>query len=382
MLFFGCQRPAPVSAKHDQVSEQPFAAPGDTVPQARDADDAARFLAGLPGKPGSGFLPLEENAAWKEHRQLMDAAWASADEKLIHGLHEFQQSELSAPALERNILFYPFSGPDALTATICFPKSPAFVMVALEPAGTLPTVKQLTKKPMAQYLGAVRETVASELGRSFFITREMDRMFRGQVTDGLVVPTLLLLVRTEHTILGLKFVRINEQGQVADRPEGAPVQAEYANKGFELEFRNDTDQSTHRLYYFSLNLQDNRLQGNAGFLHYVNSMPATTTMLKATSYMTHHAEFSVIRDLVVNHSAAVFQDDSGVPFHFFAAGQWNLQLYGEYTRPYGSFRWLEQPDLRKAYQAGTVRPLSLRLGYGFGKVTSNLLLAKRVTSAP
>ena len=44
----------------------------------------------------------------------MDEAWATADEKLIHGLREFQQSELSAPPLERDVLFYPFSGPDAL----------------------------------------------------------------------------------------------------------------------------------------------------------------------------------------------------------------------------------------------------------------------------
>jgi hypothetical protein len=29
-----------------------------------------------------------------------------------------------------------------------------------------------------------------------------------------------------------------------------------------------------------------------------------------------------------------------------------VQLYGDYRRPYGSFRWFEQPDLRKAYESG------------------------------
>ena len=33
---------------------------------------------------------------------------------------------------------------------------------------------------------------------------------------------------------------------------------------------------------------------------------------------------------------------------------------------------------QKAYLAGSVKPLSLRLGYGFAKITSNLLLAKRL----
>ena len=83
---------------------------------------------------------------------------------------------------------------------------------------------------------------------------------------------------------------------------------------------------------------------------------------------------------MVDYSAAIFQDDSGVPYHFFSPDTWKVQLYGEYTKPYGSFAFLEQPDLRKAYLAGGVKPLSLRLGYGFGKVTSNLLLAKRITA--
>ena len=84
---------------------------------------------------------------------------------------------------------------------------------------------------------------------------------------------------------------------------------------------------------------------------------------------------------MVDYSAAVFQDDSGVPYHFFDPGKWNVQLYGEYTKPYGSFAWLEQADLRKAYLAGGVKHLTLRLGYGFGKVTSKLLLAKKVPTA-
>jgi hypothetical protein len=103
--------------------------------------------------------------------------------------------------------------------------------------------------------------VASELGKSFFVTREMDRQFRGQITDGLLVPVLLLLVRTEHTVLGFKYVRLDEQGQIVDRPGNAHVEAKYANKGFVIEFRTDADKSIHRLYYLSLNLDNKHLAG-------------------------------------------------------------------------------------------------------------------------
>jgi hypothetical protein len=378
VLFLGCQKtPAPSVAKA-AAAEPSAPAWTDTVPSEREVDDTARFLAGMPGNTGSKFSEMEADPAWKEHRRLMDAAWSRADEKLIRGLREFQQSELSDSSFVRNELFYPFSGPDSLTATLCFPQSPTYFMVALEPAGTLPSRAHLEKKKMSEYLEAMRTTVASELGKSFFVTREMDRQFRGQVTDGLLVPMLLLLVRTQHTVLGYKYQRLDEEAKIVDRPGGVPVEAKYANKGFVVEFRNDADQSIHRIYYFSINLDNKHLAGNAGFNRYVTTMPPHTTMLKATSYMPHHDEFSAIRELVVDHSAVVFQDDSGIPFHLFTPDQWKLQLYGEYTKPYGSFAFLEQPDLRKAYLAGGVKPLSLRLGYGFGKVTSNLLLARRI----
>ncbi len=384
VLLVGCQKaePSPTVAKTVKAAELPTPNWGDTLPHERTADDTARFLAGMPGNPGSAFSPMETDPAWQEHRQLMDAAWAKADEKLIHGLKEFQQSELSAPPLDKQELFYPFSGPDVLTATLCFPHVDTFFLAALEPAGTLPTEQTLQKKKASEYLGAIRTTVASELGKSFFVTREMDSQFRGQVTDGLLIPMLLLLVRTEHTILGYKFARIDEQGQIVDRPGGVPVEAKYANKGFVVEFSTDTDKSIHRLYYFSLNLDNPHLKGNAGFMTYATNMPPHTTMLKATSYMTHHNEFSTVRDLVVDHSAAVFQDDTGVPYRLFTPDKWKVQLYGEYTKPFTPFEYMAQADLRKAYAAGGVKPLSMRLGYGFGKITSNLLLAQRTDVAP
>lgn len=380
LLLLGCEKtPAPSVAKAAATSDAPPKW-SDTIAPDREADDTARFLAGMPGTSGSPFAALESDAAWKTHHQLMDAAWERADEKLIRGLHEFQKSELSDEPFAQHVLFYPFSGPDALTATICFPQAPTYNFVALEPAGSVPTKDELEKRNLGEYLSGIRTTVASELGKSFFVTREMDSQFRGQITDGLLVPVLLLLVRTQHTVLGYKYVRLDEQGQVIDRPGNAHVESKYANKGFAIEFREDGDKSIHRLYYLSLNLDNKHLAGNTGFLQFVKTMPEHTTLLKATSYMTHHDEFSTIRSLVVDYSAAIFQDDSGVPYHFFSPDTWKVQLYGEYTKPYGSFAFLEQPDLRKAYVAGGVKPLSLRLGYGFGKVTSNLLLAKRLTA--
>ncbi len=307
----------------------------------------------------------------------MDEAWGNAETGLIDGLREFQKQQLDSASLRSSTVFYPFGGPDSLNLTVLFPQSPVYVIVGLEPAGTLPGVAKIEKADLATYLSQTRATTASVLGRSFFITREMDRQFRGQITDGLMVPILHLLVRTHHTILGFRYVRIDEQNQVIERATTYKAPGRFGNKGVEIEFKTDSDRSVHKLYYFAVNLSNERLRENAPFQAYMSHLNHPTTFFKATSYMMHRANFSLIRDLVLSDSGAILQDDSGIPFRFFRHDSWNVELYGEYTQPYGSFRWLAQPELRKAYQASGPKPLPMRIGYGYSKVASNLLLATR-----
>src|SRR5437764_15332876 len=69
----GCSHTAPTAAE-----AKPEVKAVDLVPQRRDADDTARFLAGMPGKPGSPFGDLENTEAWKENRRLLDEAWSGA----------------------------------------------------------------------------------------------------------------------------------------------------------------------------------------------------------------------------------------------------------------------------------------------------------------
>ncbi len=373
ILLSGCSAPRQVAAE-----SLPKEQAADLVPHSREANDVARFLSGMPGTPGSPYAALEENEVWKEHRRIVDAAWQQAEREQLPGLRKFQADELSAPAIASRTVFYPFSGPDSLTAALYFPHNPLYVMVALEPAGTLPTERQIALKQTPEYLSAIRETMASELGRSFFITRQMDRQFRGQVTDGLLVPILQLLVRSGHTIVGFRYVRLDETGQVIDRAPDYHASTRYGNKGVEIEFQNDADGSVHHLFYFSVNLSNDRLRENTPFQLYLSHLTGAVSMLKATSYMPHHPGFSMISDALLRSSDAILQDDSGLPFKEFAPEQWKVQLYGDYNQPYGSFRWMEQPDLREAYKTSSPKALPMHVGYGFKRITSNLQLATRL----
>jgi hypothetical protein len=373
LVTIACNRPAAETgaAPAQPPPPQLFFEP---APAGRDAEDVGRFLAGLPGASGSPFFGLEELEDWKAHRLALDRAWSRIQAQEIAAMKQFQSQELSGAAISKAIVFYPFSGPDALILTVFFPRSPAYVMVGLEPPGTLPAPEKLAQKDLERYLEAVRSTVHSELHRSFFITREMDRQFRGQVSDGLLPTILHLLVRTGHTVIGHRHVRLDPNGRVVERP----VQERGGrNHGVQIDFRAEADQSVHQLFYFSVNLSDARLRQNEPFLRFLSRLEGPAAFLKATSYLIHRQEFSIIRQQLLDKSVAILQDDSGIPYRFFEPSLWRVQLYGAYDRPYGSFRWLQQPDLNKAYATQSPKPLGFHIGYGFARIPSNLLLAVR-----
>jgi len=378
----GCGHSAPPAADSTEKKDLTPAAPA-PVPEKRDADDVARFLAGVPGNPGSPFAELEGSEAWKAHQARLDAWWKRAEGTLIAGLRNFGKSEFADPASHDAIVYYPFSGPDALFPTVCFPNNSTYVLVALEPSGTLPSLEKLSRKQdLAGYLDATRETMDSVLERSFFNTREMDRQFRGQVTDGLLLPILEVLVRRHNTILGFRYTRLDDDGKLIERDLSYKPRTPYGDKGVQIKYRSDEDQSVHQMYYLTINLDDEHLKANPQFVKYSASLKGSVTLLKATSYMTHNDEFSTIRGLILANSQVVLQDDSGIPFHFFSPDAWKVQLFGEYTHPFGSFRYRIQKDLQKAYQDPGTRPLPFRIGYGYGKVNSNLQLARRTAPAP
>ncbi len=139
-----------------------------------------------------------------------------------------------------------------------------------------------------------------------------------------------------------------------------------------------SETNPRRIYYFSINLGNSRFATNESFKGFLAQQARIVSMFKSTSYMPHRADFSAIREQVLQRSIAVVQDDSGIPFKYYEPAKWNRQLYGQYTKPYGSFRNLVQPDLQKAFaDKASVKSLAFNIGYGFNRIPSNLLIARK-----
>lgn len=368
------------SCQADHGAPRSTAHPRQEARAGNPADDAARFLAGLPGRDGSPYKELENTPAWQQHATDMQALWDKFEDKREPAMERFAQTELKVAGGESRAVWYPFSGADALTMLTFFPGRKTYVMAALEPPGLIPEPGRFAAEALDQELPAIAGTLSSLLGKSFFVTKEMDKQLRGQVTDGVTEPLLILLARSGYRVNGFEYIQLDKEGRVAPRVPG-PKRSEFGlNRGIRLDIEPEKGGPAASLYYISLNLDDNHMKNNPGFAAYVATLGQPDTLLKATSYMLHSEQFTRIRNLILEQSGSILQDDSGIPWKYFAAGPWEVQLYGEYIKPYGdSFQFRKQPDLRAVYetQKDHVKPLNFRIGYGAGRVTSNLQLARR-----
>jgi hypothetical protein len=365
-------------SSHPQGAERP-AVPAFSVPHQPDADHVGRYLGGMVAQDGSPFSGMLSTQAWQDHRREFDTLWDKFGQVRRPMLERFQKRELSFPQLQRPTVFYPFGGPDILTASIFFPAARTFVLVGLEPPGSLPTRDLVESKHPEEYLPRIRRTVYSLLHRSFFITEAMDKQIRGQITDGVLPLLLIQLVRTGHTVLGYQHVEIDPSGNLVPwRTHNGPP-ATHGNRGVVIEYRGDGQKEAKQVIYLSVNLHNRAFSTNTAFRKFMEGRQPVATFFKAASYLPHQKGFSQIRDYVLQISSGVIQDDTGIPFRYWDPSKWDVQLYGQYTKPYGSFRFMVQPDLRKAYSEGSakVKPLGFYIGYGYGRAPSAMIRALR-----
>jgi hypothetical protein len=131
------------------------------------------------------------------------------------------------------------------------------------------------------------------------------------------------------------------------------------------------------LLYFQADLGNDGLKDNPGFVRLMHRLAPGVTYLKAASYLLYEDYFSTIRDAILETSAGVVEDDSGIPLKDFKSAQWEVIPYGDYTGPIALFKDKYQPDLTEFYKKTSHQQLAFGSGYKFNASVSSLLVAKK-----
>jgi len=338
-------------------------------------DDTARFLAGLPPAPDSPLAALANDPQWAAHQRAFNSIFAQEDRATLSKVRAFAAARLDK---YHDTMLYMFSGPDFLYATSFFPHASTYVFSGLEPVGDIPQLTELPRGSVVQTLQNLQTSLYTILHISFFITKNM----QSELNEGPVFGTLpilyVFLARTGKTVHEASFVSLDAQGNFIAPNEPAPKgsdkrRAGEVTRGVKIVF-SDGSGPNQTLYYFSTDLSDDGVR-QSGFLAFCAKLGAADSFVKSASYLMHGGEFSKVRNFLLDHSATILQDDSGIPLADFDTRKWRLQPFGRYLGALSIFPGTGQPRLAELYRNAT--PLDFGIGYRWQRNESNLLLATR-----
>jgi hypothetical protein len=370
----GCRAQQPGGA-----APQPSEPPRD-VAYDHDLTDRARVLAGLAPEQPEYLATVIRQPAWQSWQRDFDATWVRAKAAHLDKMQAWRDTDLSSAGKECGTLLYPFSGPDILNAYLLFPDCNTYVLFGLEPVGSLPAPEKLPPARLERLLGDIGNALEGPLVQDYFITRRMATELETSDLHGNLPVMAIFLARLGAKIVAIRQLEVTADGKLRELSENRVDQG--AAPAVEIVFLTPAGQPQTAVYVRA-QAQDSGLR-RSGVVAFLETQAPFVTLLKSASYLLHTKEFSILRELLLSRSRVILQDDSGIPFRFLQAPEWQVTLYGRYLRPVKDFNYGYQQDLAKAYTTGSSpKPLDFSYGYHREIGTSAVMLAVRTkASAP
>ncbi len=345
-------------------------------------DATAQLIAGVSGTSFTASFNDDQKSAWTDYSKTAAADWNRLKRRYVDRIMAWRAKYLqkSPPT---DVVFYPFSGPDATNAMAFFPDAREYVLVGLEPVGCVPS------KPedfAPEYWPALRQGWQSAVSMGFFKTEDMQHDLTEGSASGVLPILLFLIARAGNSIVGVQQVGVNASGSIVPLPDAPPSGPAAKNDGPKVETRGvaiqfkDPKRGVRTMTYFACNLRNQRLEKKPGTTKYLNGLPPGGTLVKSASYLMHKKYFSDVRGIILARANVVIEDDSGIPYHYFDPAAWDVHLFGAYDMPIKLFEQGFQDDLKAAYDANKdIQPLDFPFSYKFRTGESNLLLAVKHT---
>ena len=329
--------------------------------------DTAKLLAGMEVDSQSPLAKVQQVRGWNSHQNYYKNAWSKLENRQLSKVRKWRDKELQAINAKNPTVFYPFSGPDFLYSFSLFPKAKEMILIGLEPVGSVPDFAQLSANESIAALSKARSSLSEILQFSFFRTNDMKVDLQKQ---GVLPILYVFMARTNNRILNLQYIGLDQNAKVKQFEKGMVP-------GVKIAFVPQGESEPRTLYYFSTDLSNSGLIKHPELTQFISQLKEPVTYLKAASYLMHNSSFSDIKKTILATSSHVLQDDSGMPLKSFDNAKWDLEFYGNYTRPIGLFSNRYQSDLRRVYaNKNDIQPLDFGIGYKFNVNQSNLMLAK------
>ena len=328
--------------------------------------DFASIISGI--EPMKYYSDISLSAGWLNLKRELDNEWALVDTNKISNIKTWVSKTNYLPK-DSLTLFYPFAGGDALYSNCFFPTSKKTIMIGLEPIGSVG--KELkADSSCLKYIRKIKKALYTSNRSGYFMTISMNAELHQNDLNG-TLPLLLFYARRQGFMVSkIDYFKLDSLGNEK------PALLENA-LGVNLTLCNPDQTHKKIIQYISTDISNGGLEKNLGLQNYIKSIDGKFAFLKAASYLLHQNSFSIMRDLLLNNTQALLQDDSGIPFKFLNDSTWNVQLFGKYTKPIGLFAGRIQPDLKRAFATNAPAELPFRIGYNISHNEPHLILSQK-----
>jgi hypothetical protein len=318
-----------------------------------------------------------DSSFWSHYSEKVDASFLKIKNERLDSMRNWFKKEGSEKIIDTCLLFYPFSGADFLHAYYFFPDANNYLLLAKEKIGELPDLDKMDKEEIEAYLNGINYSLRDIYKRSYFITKNMTTDTRkGSVIKGLLPLFYWFIARTDHEIISVTRITIDSLGKTCVL-DSIDENSSDLLSGIEFQIRKIGQERIKRLTYFDCDISNEGFTRNPELKRLLDSAGAFNTYVKSASYLMHYRTFNDIRNIVLELSNAVLEDDTGIPLKYFKKSGWNINLYGHYTIPVRDFSKNKyQTDLKEAYANEELYKgkLPFSLGYHWGTDMQNQML--------
>jgi hypothetical protein len=323
---------------------------------ASEVDDAARVIAGFPA--AQSRLGRTDDTFWKTYGSEVAAFWSEYERRIGLPMQQWSCQEIGSA--RGGTVFYPFAGPDLPTAYQLFPDADRYVLVSMQKGQPPLRLDKLSKGQLDDYMDAFRRAWKFYGTLGFFRTDDLDGRGKMEgrpvgVTGALMAFAVRLgfeIESIEPIALELNNDEIVPRALTPERPE--------TWESVRMTLRKDG--RTVFVDHVRVDLSNASLGRSDGPRDWLERMALNPTLIKAASHLPQEANFSIFRDLVLANAPVVVQDETGIDYADLSR-DFNVRLYGKFTRPNTSFDQNLQRSLAAAYQKAAVKPLPFRAGY-------------------
>ncbi len=283
-------------------------------------NDVARYLAGMEIGEKSLLRPKTREPLYQEHVKFMDSLWAMIERETIELIRPWRDKNI--PRARRNgAAFYPLSGADIINFFTLFPGARTYIMVAMEQPGEASMLRDIDSRRLVDGLVPIQRSIYLYGVNNYFQTKVMIKEMNNALLPGTAPSLLVFMARLGCTIRRVENIAIDGSGSVVPLSAIQPGQMpEKPTHGIRIYFTGKEGATDSELVYLSMRLEAKSVNPATPEGKFFNRLRDLRTMLKSAVYILQDARYEALKNFILQRSALIVQDDSGILFGDFNGG--------------------------------------------------------------